>query len=50
MQYRFSYLHFVYSFEILQDEKRGHGLRIDLPKASKEDNMGVDAQTSQVFD
>jgi hypothetical protein len=39
----------VYSFEILRKKKRGHGLQIDLPKASEEDNMGVEDKTSQVY-
>jgi hypothetical protein len=49
MQYSYSYLHSVYSFEILRKKKRGHGLQIDLPKASEEDNMGVEDKTSQVY-
>jgi hypothetical protein len=39
----------VYSFEILRDEKGVHGLQIDLPKASEEDDMGVEAKTSQAY-
>jgi hypothetical protein len=50
MQYWFSYLRLVYGFEILWNEKRVHGLQIDLPKMREKDDMGVEAQTSQVFD